>query len=110
MLLIAIALVVGVSLLSKGAKKLANPDQFDPTAMSRTETREDGIPNGSPTFTPSKTVSSLAPTIPFQIVGMNGADPSRSIVKLTYTSSTPTIQGKVGMLAIQDSFNVGGFK
>jgi hypothetical protein len=110
--LIAIAVIVGIALLGKGAKKLVQPtgDQFDPTAMSRTQTTKTDMPDGSPTFTPTKGTSSTGPTLPFQLVGMNHADPSRMFVKLTYDSSKPSIQGKVGMLAAQDAFNVGGYK
>ncbi len=111
-MLIAIAVIVGIALLGKGAKKLVQPaaDQFDPTAMSRTQTDKGDMPDGAPTFTPTKGTSSTGSTLPLQLVGMGNADPSRMFVKLTYDSSTPSIPGKVGMLQSQDAFNVGGYK
>ncbi len=111
-MLIAVGVVVGIILLSRKAEQIAQPSatsepgQYPPTGMAATATHNFGMPDGSPTFTPSKQKSAVSLTVPFSFSALGQADPSVAVVRGTYTNLKPT-KGINVMTRIQDAWNKG---
>ncbi len=87
-MLIGVLIVAGIALLSKGAKTVVEKakaqgqaGQYSETGMAAMKTHKPDIAEGSPVFTPSNQRSAFKAGIPFQLVGMDSADPSVGIVR-----------------------------
>lgn len=110
-MLIAVAIVVGIVLLTRTAEKAvagtnsAPPSgQYSNTALAATATHNFPMPDGSPTFTPSNQRSNVRRALPIELVGLSMADPSRIGIRETFDSSENSPH-TVQMLGIQRIYN-----